>query len=62
MKKYIAALLVMLTTTVSHAALIEYKFTAVDSTFDPSETLSYYIYTRTSVTSYTVPSFGIEHS
>ncbi len=62
MKKYIAALLVMLTTTVSHAALIEYKFTAVDSTFDPSESLLDYINNSTSVTSSNVTSFDMVNS
>lgn len=62
MKKYIAALLVMLTTTVAHAALIEYKFTAVDSTFDPSESLLDYINSSTSVTSSNVTSFDMVNS
>jgi len=62
MKKYIAAMLVALTTSVSHAALIEYKYTAIDSTFDASSSLFDYINSSSSVTTSNVAAFDMVNS
>lgn len=62
MKKYIAALLIALTTSVSHAALIEYKFTAIDSTFDASASLLNYINSSSSATTSNVSAFDMVNS
>tara|TARA_Y100000296_G_scaffold54998_1_gene63151 strand:+ start:2239 stop:2856 length:618 start_codon:yes stop_codon:yes gene_type:complete len=62
MKKYIAALLLTLTTSVSNAALIEYKFTAIDSTFDASSSLLDYINNSSSATTSNVSAFEMVNS
>ncbi|MDW5285852.1 hypothetical protein R6Y90_12870 [Alteromonas macleodii] len=62
MKKYIAALLLALTTSVSHAALIEYKYTGIDNTFDASSSLLDYINNSSSATTSNVSAFDMVNS
>ena len=62
MKKYIAALLLALTTSVSHAALIEYKYTGIDSTFDASSSLLDYINNSSSATTSNASAFDMVNS
>lgn len=62
MKKYVAALLIALTSSVSQAALIEYKFTAIDSSFDASSSLLNYVNNSSSVTASSVSSFDMVNS
>lgn len=62
MKKFIAALVLLLTTSVSQAAVIEYKFTAIDGTFDAGSSLLDYISNSSSVTASNVSSFDMVSS
>lgn len=62
MKKYIAALLIALTSSVSQAALIEYKFTAIDSSFDASSSLLDYINNSSNVTTSNISAFDMVNS
>ena len=62
MEKYIAALLLALTTSVSHAALIEYKYTGIDSTFDASSSLLDYINNSSSATTSNASAFDMVNS
>lgn len=62
MKKYVAALLIALTTSVSHAALIEYKYTAIDSSFDASASLLDYVNNSSTVTATNLSSFNMINS
>lgn len=62
MKKFIAALVLVLTTSVSQAAVIEYKYTAIDGTFDANSSLLDYINNSSSVTSSNVSSFDMVNS